>query len=138
MSETDTDEEHEVIDLESLISLAQPGYTPGTFKLMGHEITIYNIPGLIEIAGAFGLWFHKDLVIMIDPDVPASQYEHALFHEITHAMLDLTGHMKLSTNERFVDCIGGALGQVISTLNRTEMKAKRKAKRAKSSASTES
>lgn len=133
MSDT---EEHDGIEisLESLTALADPTHSPGSFKLMGHEITILNVPGLIEHAGAFGLWFHKDLVIMIDPDVPASQYEHALYHEITHAMLDLTGHMKLSRNERFVDCIGGALAQVADTLNRSKMKAKRKAKRDKSSA----
>ncbi len=113
--------------IEQLTAMACPKTSHGTFRLMGHEITILNVPGLIDTVGAYGLWFHKDLVIMLDPDVKPSQYEHALYHEMTHAVLDLTGHMKLSTNERFVDCIGGALAQVASTLNRAEMKAKRKA-----------
>lgn len=125
MSDTIDDTEITLGDLYA----SAPEQIPGSFKLFGHEVEIVLFPGLIDECGAFGLWVHKDLKILLDPDVPASNFEHALYHEITHAILDLTGHMKLSQNERFVDCVGGALAQVCDTLNRPKAR-KRRARRA--------
>lgn len=89
---------------------------PKSFKLLDHTIKVREKKHLIEKHGAFGLWDATELTIYIDPDVPVSVLAHTLWHEIMHAVLDLTGHSKLSKNERFVDCVGGALAQVIRSL----------------------
>ena len=89
---------------------------PKTFKVFDHTCHIKPTPGLMEKQHAFGMWVEKDLTMYIDTDTPESLVVHTLWHEIMHAVLDLTGHSKLSHNERFVDCMGGALAQVIKTL----------------------
>lgn len=89
---------------------------PKTFKLLDHTIKVREKPGLVGDQNAFGMWSHAELTIWIDPEVPTSMQAHTLWHEIMHAVLDLTGHSKLSNNERFVDAMGGALAQVIRTI----------------------
>ena len=89
---------------------------PRSFKLLDHTIKVREKSGLMDKHSAFGLWDAVNLTIYVDPDVPQSVLAHTLWHEIMHAVLDLTGHSKLSCNERFVDCVGGALAQVVRTL----------------------
>lgn len=89
---------------------------PKTFKLLDHTIKVIEKAGLVAEHNAFGMWSHTELTIWVDPEVPTSMQAHTLWHEIMHAVLDLTGHSKLSYNERFVDAMGGALAQVIRTL----------------------
>lgn len=89
---------------------------PKSFKLLDHTIKVRWHDDLLEKAGAYGLWVQHELTIYIDSSTPTSLMAHTLWHEISHAVLDLTGHSKLSSNERFVDCIGGALAQVVRTL----------------------
>lgn len=89
---------------------------PKQFKLLNHTVKIVVKKGLMEEHTCYGMWDATQLVIYIDPDVPQSVLAHTLWHEMMHAILDLTGHTKLSKNERFVDSMGGALAQVVATI----------------------
>ena len=89
---------------------------PKSFRLLDHTIKVRWKDDLMETHGAYGLWEQHKLTIYIDTTVPPTLMAQTLWHEIMHAVLDLTGHSKLSSNERFVDCIGGALAQVVRTL----------------------
>ena len=90
---------------------------PKQFQLLGHTIEIVARKDLYDDCDCYGRWTMSDMRIEIDTGhANASLQWHSLFHEITHAVLDLTGYSKLSKDETFVDSFGGAFAQVDATL----------------------
>lgn len=96
--------------------MPRPMKFPKSFKLLDHTIKVSWRDDLYDEHDCYGLWTQKKLLIEIDTECPPSLMAHTLWHEIAHAVLDLTGHPDLSRDEDFVDRLGGALAQVVRTL----------------------
>lgn len=117
-----SDELDHAIFLDNLGSFIKPRKKqdtkslPKSFKIFNHTIKVEYRDDLIDKLSAYGLWVERDLTIYVDTTTPKTLIQHTLYHEIMHAMLDLTGHSELSQDERFVDCLGDCLSQVVSTL----------------------
>lgn len=90
---------------------------PTTFNLLGHTITVVHRNDLYDDCECYGRWTQQDMKIEIDTGHAGKSLQwHSLYHEIMHAVLDLTGYSKESKDETFVDSLGGALAQVAATL----------------------
>jgi len=90
---------------------------PKTFTLLGHTVKIVTRKDLYDDAECYGRWTMSDMKIEIDTGHAGESLQwHSLFHEITHAVLDLTGYPKESKDETFVDTLGGAYAQVHRSL----------------------
>lgn len=87
---------------------------PRAFRLMGHRITVRVVNRRDwKHPGALGLWEpDKGQILLLRQ--PRTMLRHTLWHEITHAMLDMMSH-RLSSNEAFVDQLGGLLAQINDT-----------------------
>lgn len=89
---------------------------PKRFKLLNHQITVRVLSKSEwpeKYADSVGVWDnHKNEILLLKQ--PRTVLRHTLWHEITHALLDMMGH-KLSTNESFVDALGGLLAQLSDT-----------------------
>lgn len=95
---------------------------PKTLQLLGHTIRIHVISKAHwealadkyeDIEDAVAYWSPRDNVILIKRQ-PRSQMLHSLYHELTHAILDMMSN-KLTHDEVFVDQFGGLLAQAMDT-----------------------
>lgn len=94
---------------------------PKTFKLLGHTITVRvvsrrdweAISEENDLEDAVACWCPELNLILIQR-ASRSQMLHSLYHEMTHAVLDMMSS-KLSYDEVFVDTFGGLLSQAMDT-----------------------
>lgn len=90
---------------------------PKSCEILGHRIKIVtNCEDFLEEINAYGAWVENELTIYLDTRGAESFVWYTLWHELVHAILDLTGHKELSQDERFVDALGGVIYQVVKTL----------------------
>lgn len=89
---------------------------PKSVQLMGHRVSVQ-------------VFAHEDWKLKTEacgiyyPDVheihlienPPSELEHAFYHELTHAILDMLSYDKLYGDEQFVDSFSGLLHQALKT-----------------------
>ena len=90
---------------------------PTTFHLLNHKITVRVLnknEWPAKYADAVGVWDHNKNEILLLKQ-PRTVLRHTFWHEATHALLDMAGQSKLSTNESFVDAMGGLLAQMMDS-----------------------
>lgn len=88
----------------------------GSFEIMGHRIDIRygRVP-----ATAWAMYVPDKKVILMSPRIkkmPKSHFDHTLYHEITHCVLDYCGLEELNEDETKVDLISNAVYQLVSTI----------------------
>lgn len=94
---------------------------PTSFQLLGHAWTVEHVHGdVIAKDGdrCKGLCEFDELTIRVNVDLAPSLVWHTFMHEVMHAVLYSMGH-ELTSNEGFVDSIGGCLAQVLTSAVRT-------------------
>jgi hypothetical protein len=88
-------------------------------QILGHTIRVKQVKHLMRDHNAYAQWSHDKLLIEVQApkdDIEVSHLEQAFWHEVTHAVLDLTGYPKLSANEKLVDRFAQGLYQAIKTI----------------------
>jgi hypothetical protein len=90
---------------------------PSQFNLLNHTITVrvlHKSEWPERYADAVGVWdVSRNEILLLRQ--PRTQLRHCFWHEVTHAILDMMGKSKLSTNEQFVDAMGGLLAQMMDS-----------------------
>lgn len=79
---------------------------PKKLKILGHDIDVAEVSPLY-LNGDSGAWDNKRNIILINEDMPQSQKELTLFHEILHAI-------NAEMSEEKIEFIAGAMHQVFS------------------------
>jgi hypothetical protein len=91
---------------------------PTQITIAGQDIKIVSDPLHYEKYSEYGSWHPKDNEIRIQ-EVTAGFSKDVVFatyaHECFHAILDLSGHTELSSDEAFVERIGQLLHQCEKT-----------------------
>ena len=90
---------------------------PKSFQLLNHRITVRVFPQSewpAKYADAVGVWDNTRNEILLLRQ-PKTVLRHTFWHEATHALLDMSGKSKLSSNESFVDAMGGLLAQMMDS-----------------------
>jgi len=92
---------------------------PTSFHLMGHQWTVIHVPGMIRDPGdgdeCRGLCQFDQLTIQINTAQPDSMVLHTFMHEVMHAVFWALGRGEVS-DESVVDSVGGALAQVLASM----------------------
>lgn len=90
---------------------------PKRFRLMGHVIEVKVDKKFCNLAEENGHYRHNDKVIVLE-GMTGSANGATFCHELIHALLSHTGYYnhKLNKNENFVDRLGEALYQALSTM----------------------
>lgn len=88
----------------------------GSFEIMGHRIEIRygRVP-----ASDWAVYIPDKKAILVSPRIkkmPKSHFDHTLYHEITHCVLDYCGLEELNEDETKVDLISNAVYQIVSTI----------------------
>ena len=91
---------------------------PKEFKLFHQTIKIVFKRNLIDTKQAFGLWNYNKSTIYLQQStrrniLTKEQIENTFIHEATHAMLNVMGETKMSTNETFVHTLSSLIQQLI-------------------------
>jgi Zn-dependent peptidase ImmA (M78 family) len=87
---------------------------PKQFQLLNHRITVRVLSQSewpSKYKDAVGVWDNNKNEILLLKQ-PRTLLRHTFWHEATHALLDMAGQSKLSSNESFVDSLGGLLAQL--------------------------
>ena len=87
---------------------------PASIEILGNKITIEQVDNLYQVGDRFGDWDCKTNTIRVqtpDKGMPNDVIFATFFHEVSHAILDLTGHGDLSSDESFVERIGQSFYQ---------------------------
>jgi hypothetical protein len=90
---------------------------PRHFSLLNHTITVRVLSKSewpAKYIDAVGVWDNNKNEILLLKQ-PRTLLRHTFWHEATHALLDMMGQSKLSTNEAFVDSLGGLLAQLMDS-----------------------
>ena len=91
---------------------------PASIEIIGQEILIKESPTHYERHDEYGKWTPKENCIRMQ-SLKAGFSKDAIlasyYHEVTHAVLDLTGHSDLSADESFVERLGQAFYQAEKT-----------------------
>lgn len=92
---------------------------PTSFQLMGHRWTVIHVLGMIRDPGdgdeCRGLCQFDELTIQVNIAQPESMVMHTFMHEVMHAVFWALGRSEVS-DENMVDSIGGALAQVLDSV----------------------
>ena len=87
---------------------------PSSISIMGQDIEIEHCESLLDTEECWGLWYaEKNLIRVQSPDErhPKDLCFQSYYHELVHAILDITGHDKLSKSEDFVERLSQAIYQ---------------------------
>lgn len=96
-------------------------YSPEKVQIIGQTIDIIYTEDLLK-RGAWGMYNHPQQKIFIQTkdhhgfELSEDFMTCVLYHELTHAMLDILGYNDLSENEDLVDRIGHVIKQIMETL----------------------
>lgn len=88
----------------------------GSFEIMGHRIEIRY--GRVA-KNDWAMYDADKKVIVISPRIkkmPKSHFDHTLYHEITHCVLDTCGLHDVDNDEAKVDLLSNAVYQIVSTI----------------------
>jgi hypothetical protein len=91
---------------------------PTRIQILGQEITVVAVPNLVASASVHGDWCNKTNTIRVQE--PSDEHPKdvcfvSYYHELVHAILDLTGHEDHSADESYVERIAQALYQESKT-----------------------
>lgn len=94
---------------------------PHSFKLYNQTIKVIYSRTLIDKQQAYGLWYLAKNKIYLQQStkkypLTTEQIEQTFLHEFIHAALDLSGELKLSSNEKFVCSISNLLHQFLGQI----------------------
>jgi len=91
---------------------------PKAFQLAGHTVTVRSVPAKRWPHGeeTVGIWLPGDYRIEIVGSARGTNRQQIFCHELVHAMLEVSGHSDLSSDEAFVDRLGHLLQQVLTTM----------------------
>lgn len=87
---------------------------PERIQILGQVITVDVVDDLVESANVHGDWCNKTNTIRVQrPNRrhPKDVCFASFYHEVTHAVLDLTGHGEQSNDEDYVERIAQAFYQ---------------------------
>ena len=87
---------------------------PTSLRLFGQKITVEQIDNFISLGDRFADWDLKTNHIRIQTPGqgnPDDVIFEAFFHEVFHAMCDLSGHTEWSANEQVVELFGQMMYQ---------------------------
>ena len=95
---------------------------PKSFQLLGQTIKVKHHKSLYKRHKCHGLWVPMEYTIIIQQSVPGCQLseeyrEQTFYHELTHAILEMTGHEKISARESVVESVSQALYQFMKQAN---------------------
>ena len=89
---------------------------PKQFNIFGHTIKVKYVKDLQKNQDCYGKWDNDTLTISLQcPTTATTQktlQEQTFYHELAHAICDLTGYPELSKDEQFIDLFGSGLHQV--------------------------
>lgn len=91
---------------------------PKSFTLLGNTIKVETVANLSTIGDRMGDWKASENKIRIQAPghgISDDVIFATFYHELIHAVFDLTGHSKLSEDEELVERIGQALYQAEKT-----------------------
>ena len=89
---------------------------PKSFKLVNRSYKVKTLPKeLADELRRYGDSNRGGAIIRLDTREPKENLEHTFYHELAHALLWTTTKPKLSRNEDFVDSLGAALHQYMTT-----------------------
>ena len=88
---------------------------PKTFQLLSYTWTVvmHDGPMVEGDQQCNGLCDFQNHVITLNKQLDAETLWHTWLHEVTHAVLDAIGRVKLGNDEGFVDSLSGALAQAL-------------------------
>ncbi len=84
---------------------------PTSIQILGNTITVEHVDNMAVIGDRFGDWnVSKNLIRVqsLGQGIPNDACFAAYHHEVVHAVLDLTGHSELSSDEPLVERLGQA------------------------------
>jgi hypothetical protein len=96
---------------------------PQSFNLCGMTIKVELVPDLVAAENDIGQWIKwvcKIRLQSIDRNHCRDAIEQAFYHELVHAMLELSGYKELSADEALVDRLGHLLYQFDKTATEEE------------------
>lgn len=88
---------------------------PSEFEILNHTITIKEIPDLPELDKYGDYDDGTNEIRLFTHNIADSVIQHSFYHELAHCVLSKTGYVELSSDEKLVDSIGGALAQYHKT-----------------------
>lgn len=91
---------------------------PSSVQILGQHITIKSMPDHGSFGDRHGDWdsqINTIRVVGMSDQTPQDVTFATYYHELTHAILDLTGHTELSQDENFVERISQAFYQAEQT-----------------------
>ena len=92
---------------------------PKSVKILGLDYEIKEVDCVdAKDEDVIGQINHSTLVISLKSNLPNTQKENTLIHEITHGILENIGESDLNNNEDFVNRFSSVLHQVI-TVNKS-------------------
>lgn len=92
---------------------------PKSFKLFGRTVSVIIVPGLVAREDARGVSSYRLQQIQLEPlgEVNLIENQEQTFcHELIHWLLFALGEGELGNNEKFVDLMGSALHQALTTM----------------------
>jgi len=88
---------------------------PKKVKIFGFEFDVSFKEDLDKVSGIDGKIDFDTQTIIIEPDRPQRVLEAIFIHEVLHGCLSYAGFDTLSDNESFVEAVGNALHQALTT-----------------------
>jgi len=89
---------------------------PASFKLINRNWKVSKLPKEIaEGLRRYGDCSKERAEIRLDTTSAKENVEHTFYHELVHALLEASTKPKLSNKEDFVDSLGAALHQYMTT-----------------------
>lgn len=82
---------------------------PTSIEILGNKITVQQVDNIATIGDRFGDWCAKSNTIRVQAlgkGIPNDVVFATFFHEVAHAVLDLTGNTELSADEGLVERLG--------------------------------
>lgn len=87
---------------------------PRHIQIGAHDVSVELVRGLREKEACWGDWNLDELRIRLDADAPPTLMVHTYWHEVMHAIFELTGYPEHSENEQLVDAVGGAIANIMT------------------------
>jgi hypothetical protein len=87
---------------------------PTSIQILGNTITVEHVDNLAVIGDRFGDWNAAKNLIRVQSlgqGIPNDVCFAAYYHELTHAILELSGHSELSADEALTERLGQAYYQ---------------------------
>lgn len=91
---------------------------PTSVTVAGQLVSVEQVPGLYDLGDKHGDWCSRTNTIRLQPvskHHPSDTVYAAFYHELLHAVLDLSGHSEWSKDEEAVERLAQLLYQAEKT-----------------------